>query len=135
MESIMENGDVKLFHSKPLTEVELEMMNILWKLGRGNVNQILEALSEDRKLAYTSVSTIVRILEQKGYVKPIKDGRGHIYEPLIAKEIYEEMSIKHLVNHVFEGAPSSMIKRLIDTKSLSKEELRELKQLLNEKGI
>jgi len=125
----------KKFPSKPLTEVELEMMNIIWKVGRSTVNQILDALPEDRKLAYTSVSTIVRILEQKGYVRPIKDGRGHIYEPLVAKEMYEELSIKHLVNQVFDGTPSSMIKRLIDAKSLSDEELREIKQLLDQRGV
>ncbi len=120
---------------KPLTEVELEMMNIIWRLGKGTVNQILEELPAERKLAYTSVSTIVRILEQKGYLKPIKDGRGHIYQPLVAKEIYEEASIKHLVNHVFDGTPSSLVKRLIGTKELSEPELREIKRLLDEKGI
>ncbi len=70
--------------SRTLTETELELMTPLWKMGEGSVNDILAKLPKERKLAYTSVSTIIRILEQKEVVASRKEGRGHIYFPLIS---------------------------------------------------
>ena len=70
---------------KLLTEVELELMTILWKKGEGSVADVIEGLPKDRNLAYTSVSTILRILEQKGALKTRKEGRGHVYIPALKK--------------------------------------------------
>jgi predicted transcriptional regulator len=120
--------------SKLLTETELELMNILWKLGEGSVNDVLADLPKERDLAYTSVSTILRILEQKKIVSSRKEGRGHIYLPLIKKEAYETTSLQHLVNKVFDGEPSTLVKRLIESRDLDPEELDEIRKLLNEKG-
>ena len=71
--------------TKLLTEVELELMTALWKLGEGSVADVLETLPKERKLAYTSVSTILRILEQKKVLKARKEGRGHVYVPMLEK--------------------------------------------------
>lgn len=92
--------------SKLLTETELELMTILWKLGEGSVSEVLEQLSQERDLAYTSVSTILRILEQKGILDTRKEGRGHIYTPLVTKSDYEIRTVKHVVDRVFNGTPS-----------------------------
>jgi len=118
---------------KLLTDVELELMNILWRLGEGSVNDVLEELPRERKLAYTSVSTILRILEQKEVLSSRKQGRGHIYIPLIKKNEYESKTVKHLVDKVFEGEPSALVLRLLDTKKLSAEDLSEIKKMLNER--
>jgi len=120
--------------SKPLTAVELEMMNVIWRIGPCSVSQVLEQLSAKRELAYTSVSTIVRILEQKGYVTSEKAGRGHLYSAVIGKDEYQAASLKHLVNNVFEGAPSLLVRRLLDSDALSAEELAQIKALLRKKG-
>jgi len=120
--------------SKPLTAVELEMMNVIWRIGPCSVSQVLEQLSAERELAYTSVSTIVRILEQKGYVTSEKAGRGHLYSAVIGKDEYQAASLKHLVNNVFEGAPSLLVRRLLDSDALSAEELAQIKALLRKKG-
>jgi predicted transcriptional regulator len=115
-----------------LTEVELELMNILWKLDEGTVNHVLKELKPDRKLAYTSASTILRILEQKKLVKSRKEGRAHIYTPILDKSSYETISLNHLIENVFNNNPSSMITRLINTKKLSDAEIEKIANILNE---
>ena len=70
---------------KRLTEVELELMSILWRLQGGSVGDVMSALPRERALAYTSVSTILRILEGKGVLAARKEGRGHVYTPLLDK--------------------------------------------------
>jgi predicted transcriptional regulator len=119
---------------KPLTAVELEMMNVIWRMGPCSVAQVLEQLRPTRELAYTSVSTIVRILEQKGFVTSQKAGRGHLYSPAISRDEYQSMSLRHLVNNVFEGAPTLLVRRLLDSDSLTEEDLAEIRSLLRKKG-
>ena len=119
---------------KPLTATELEMMNVIWRIGPCSVAQVLEQLSPTRELAYTSVSTMVRILEQKGYVTSQRAGRGHLYSAAVAKEDYQALSLRHLVDNVFEGTPTLMVKRLLDSNALTEEELSQIKLLLRKKG-
>ncbi len=119
---------------KMLTDVELELMSILWKLEEGSVAEVIEHLPKDRELAYTSVSTILRILEQKHVLKTRKEGRGHIYIPLLQKSDYEAKSVKHMVDKVFDGAPIALVKQLLDTSSISDKDLQELKKLLSQHG-
>lgn len=119
--------------TKILTETELELMNILWRLGGGTVNDVSDQLPKDRKLAYTSVSTILRILEQKQILGVRKQGRGHTYYPKIAKAEYERTSVNHLVAKVFEGEVSTLVKRLVETKGLSQEELTSIKEIFEER--
>ncbi len=115
---------------KLLTEAETELMGILWKLGEGSVADVIEQLPADRDLAYTSVSTFLRILEQKKVLKARKEGRGHIYIPTISKDEYEARTVRHVVDKVFDGAPLSLAKQLINTSKLSKDDIQELKGLL-----
>jgi predicted transcriptional regulator len=116
-----------------LTEVELELMNIVWKLGEASVSDVIDNLPTARKLAYTSVSTMLRILEGKGVLSTRKEGRGHVYLPRIAKEEYEAKTLRHVVDKVFDGAPSSLVRRLLQEEGLSAQELQSIQELLNEK--
>ncbi len=118
---------------KPLTGTELEMMNVIWRIGPCSVAQVLEQLRPTRELAYTSVSTIVRILEQKGYVTSRRAGRGHLYAAAVAKDDYQAMSLKQLVDNVFEGTPTLMVKRLLDSNDLTEQELAQIKLLLRKR--
>jgi predicted transcriptional regulator len=120
--------------AKPLTEVELELMNILWRLDGGTVNDVLAELPRRRPLAYTSVSTILRILEQKQVLGSDKVGRGHRYRPLIAKQDYESFALAQVMGKVFDGQPVALVRRLVDGGQLSREELAELQELLDEKS-
>ena len=119
---------------KELTVVELEMMNVIWRIGPCSVAQVLEQLLPQRELAYTSVSTIVRILEQKGYVTSAKQGRGHVYDAAVSKESYQAQSLKRIVRSVFDGAPSLLVQRLLASETLTPEELTQIQGLLREKA-
>lgn len=120
--------------SKLLTETELELMNILWKIDQGSVHEVMECLPSGRDLAYTSVSTILRILEQKKFVRSQKEGRGHVYSPIVLKQQYEGTSLQHLVTRVFDGTPSTLVRRLLETSDLSDDELKSIRTLLNERS-
>ena len=117
--------------SKMLTDVELELMTILWRIGEGSVAGVMAELPEVRDLAYTSVSTILRILEQKKILKTRKEGRGHIYIPLLSKSDYEAKTVRHVVENVFEGAPVTLIRTLLDTVNLKDEEFEEIRQIIS----
>jgi predicted transcriptional regulator len=118
----------------PLTVTELEMMNVIWRLGPCTVAQVQESLRPERDLAYSSVSTIVRILEQKGFVASIKAGRGHLYSAAVAKHDYQAASLELVVKQVFEDTPTLLVQRLLDSKSLTEKELGEIRALLRRKG-
>jgi predicted transcriptional regulator len=118
---------------KLLADGELELMAILWRLGEGTVSDVIQGLPPERKLAYTSVSTVLRILEQKGVVGSRKEGRGHIYLPILKKADYEAKAVKHVVERVFNGTPVALVRQLLDSVKLDEKEIAELKKLLGEK--
>jgi len=93
---------------KQLTKAEEEIMHILWQLEKANVKDILDQFSEP-KPAYNTVSTIVRILENKGFVDYEKQGKGHLYFPLVKKQDYSNQSINNLVDNYFQGSFKSMV--------------------------
>ena len=115
---------------KLLTEGELELMTVLWKRGEGTVNEVIEQLPAGR--AYTTVSTFLRILEQKGFLAARKEGRGHIYTPAVSKPSYESRTLRDVVERVFEGAPVALARQLLQTENLSGQDLAELRRLIEE---
>ncbi|MEW6056586.1 MAG: BlaI/MecI/CopY family transcriptional regulator [Bdellovibrionota bacterium] len=118
---------------KPLTEVELELMHVIWELGDCTVKDVQTRLAEGRDLAYTSVATIMKILEQKGVLKSRKEDRAHTYHALISRTEYETTSLRHLADNLFHGDPSSMVMRLLSDTKLSKNELAAIRKLINER--
>lgn len=119
---------------RPLTPVELELMQLVWRLGEVSVADVLAALPPERALAYTSVSTVLRILEQKGVVQSRKQGRGHLYSAVLPREAYEAQSVRHLVDTLFEGTPSALVARLVEAVPLAPEEVEQIRKLLKAKG-
>lgn len=130
----MTKSKAKEADGKMLTETELELMTILWKLEEGSVADVIEHLPKERSLAYTSVSTIMRILEQKGVLKTRKEGRGHIYIPELKKSEYEAKTVKHVVERVFDGTPVALVRQLLDSVELNEKDLNALKELINRAG-
>jgi predicted transcriptional regulator len=118
-----------------LTQAELEIMSALWRLEQGTVHQVLENLPSGRRLAYTSVSTILRILEQKQAVGSRREGtgRGHVYFPRVAKEEYEARSLRDLIGRVFDGAPVSLVRCLVEKQDLSESDVAAIRALLEGK--
>ena len=118
---------------KQLTKAEEEVMHILWELERSNVAGILERLPEP-KPAYNTVSTIVRILESKGFVDHQQQGKGYIYFPLISKSEYSHRSLERLVEGYFQGSYKSLVSFFMKKQDLSLQELETLmKELKKDK--
>ncbi len=116
-----------------LTETELELMLILWKLQEASVHDVIAALPKKRVMAYTSASTIIRILEKKGFVSNRKEGKAHLYSPGITKHEYESRTLGHVMGRLFDNTPAALVARLIDSHKLSAKEIAELKRLLDKK--
>ncbi|MBV9575580.1 MAG: BlaI/MecI/CopY family transcriptional regulator [Gammaproteobacteria bacterium] len=116
-----------------LTPVEHELMEILWSLGQGTVRAVLNHLPKNRDLAYTSVSTILRILQQKKILAIEKVGRQHIYRPLLTKQAFANHSIKTIVKQIFSGKPLNLVAHLVDQQALSLEEIKAIQDLLEMK--
>ena len=113
-----------------LTEVELEFMNELWALGEGSVRAVLGQLPRERNLAYTSGATILRILEEKGFVESRKSGKSLVYKPLLAKDKYQTRSLQNLSRTLFDDTPASLVARLVDDSNLTENELEEIRALV-----
>ena len=115
---------------KLLTEVELEFMNELWAIGEGSVRDVLARLPEDRNLAYTSGATILRILEEKCFVKSRKDGKALTYTPLLAKDKYQTRSLQNLSRTLFDDTPATLVARLVDDAGLTEADLENIRALV-----
>ena len=113
-----------------LTEVELEFMSELWSLGEGSVRDVLASLPKERNLAYTSGATILRILEEKGFVKSRKEGKLLIYTPLLAKDQYQTRSLQNLSRTLFDDTPATLVARLVDDEGLTESDLEEIRALV-----
>ncbi|MFN2260977.1 MAG: BlaI/MecI/CopY family transcriptional regulator [Psychroflexus sp.] len=110
---------------RQLTKAEEEIMQILWQLDKVKVAEILEKMSAP-KPAYNTVSTIVRILENKGFVDHEKAGRGFKYFAIIDKESYQKATMNKLVNNYFEGSFKSMVSFFVKENDMNTRELEEI---------
>ncbi|MCX6123759.1 MAG: BlaI/MecI/CopY family transcriptional regulator [Proteobacteria bacterium] len=115
-----------------LTDVELELMTTVWSLGKATVKEVVSALPDTRQLAYTTVATVMKILEQKEFLKCQKDSYAHVFYPTISKSDYEGTCIDHMVTCVFDGEPVALVQRLLNAKKLSKEDLQAIEETLKE---
>lgn len=115
--------------SATLTEAELRLMEVFWERGPATVHQVQEALSG--ALAYNSVLTTIRIMEKKGYVQHLKDGRAHVYRPLVARDEATRFEIRHLLSRFFNNSHELLVLNLLEDKSLDNAELQRLRDLIN----
>jgi predicted transcriptional regulator len=116
--------------SATLTEAELRIMNVLWEKGSATVHEVLEALPEHPALAYNSILTIVRILENKGYVRHVKDKRAHVYTARVERKDAMRFEVSHLLSRFFDNSHELLVLNLLEEKSIDAEELRRLRKLL-----
>src|SRR5262245_60724007 len=104
-----------------LTDVELELMNVIWNLGECTVRDVQAALPKERALAYTSVATMMKILEQKHALSSRRSERAHVYKARLSRVEYEATTLRHVTRNVFQGNPASVVMRLLDETDLSRE--------------
>lgn len=117
---------------KLLTQLELKVMNLLWDRKQAFVKELIEAWDEIPKPAYNTVSTVIRILQEKGFVNHKAFGRSHQYFPVISREDYQKHFMKNVLKNVFAGSVTNMVSTLVDNEDLSDTELETLKRMIED---
>ncbi len=115
-----------------LTDGELRLMEIIWERNEATVNEILEALPKDNPPAYNTVLTIMRILEKKGYVTHVKEGRAFVYRAVIDRNIARRKAVRHLMNNFFENSPGLLMQNIIEDERISTQDLERLKKMIED---
>lgn len=108
-------------------------MQVLWDRGEATVQQVLDVLSNKPPLAYNSVLTTIRILEKKGYVRHVKDGRAHVYAPCIGRQEATRSEIRHLVSRFFKNSQELLALNILEERGVDEEELNRIRALLERK--
>lgn len=119
---------------KMLTDLELKVMQLLWESKKAFVKDLLEQWPDSPTPAYNTVSTIVRILEEKGFVDHESHGRSYQYFPLISKRKYQQNFLSNAIKSVFSGSTTGLISSLLEDKALSEQELQALQDMLDQKS-
>jgi BlaI family transcriptional regulator, penicillinase repressor len=108
-------------------------MDVLWLKGSGTVQQVLDSITEKPALAYNSVLTTIRVLERKGYLKHLKDGRAFTYTPVVGRKEATRSEIRHLVSRFFKNSHEQLVLNLLEDQGIEPEELGRLRQMLTVK--
>jgi len=120
--------------SPNLTEAELRLMDVLWDKGPATVGEVAEALPKDLDLAYNTVLTTLRILEEKGYLEhtKAKEGRAFVYQPVVGRDEAGRSAVRYLVSRFFRNSPELLVLNLLKNEELSDKELGRIRSLLSE---
>jgi predicted transcriptional regulator len=111
-----------------LGDRELDVMGVLWDLGSGTVSEVRDKLPAD--LAYTTVLTILRNLEAKGFVDHVAEGKAHRYAPKVARRTARRSALAKIVDKLFHGSPEQLVAQLVEDEELSPDDLKRLRALL-----
>lgn len=114
------------------TELELEILKVIWRDGPSTVRQVREALEPERKLAHTSVITIMNIMTEKGYLARETEANVHTYRPRISERAVRKNMLGDVVRRVFDGSPVAVMLNLLESSKLKDDELAELRSRLEE---
>jgi predicted transcriptional regulator len=113
------------------TDRELDVMAVLWRSGSGTVNEVREGL--DDELAYTTVLTILRTLEDKGFVTHVAEGKAHRYLPAVTQTVAGKSALARVLDKIFGGSSEQLLTQLVSDRNLDPAELRRLRRLLNDR--
>ncbi len=116
--------------SKTLTDGELRIMQVMWKLQNATVKEVTAVLQETEDVAYNTVQTMLRILEEKHYLQHTKHGRSFIYSPLVQQHKARSAALKHLLSSFFDDSPQSLVVNLLENEELDASEIQKLKELI-----
>lgn len=111
------------------TERELDVMGVLWDQGGGTVAEVRERLQDD--LAYTTVLTVLRTLEDKGYVGHVEEGKAYRYHPLVERQAAGSSVLRRMMRKLFKDSPELLLTHLVSDRQLSDDELRRMRALLD----
>jgi BlaI family transcriptional regulator, penicillinase repressor len=116
--------------SAGLTDAESEVMAVLWRLRRASVNDVVTAMNETRAVTYSTVQTMLRILETKGYLTHDKVARAFVYRPVIDERQARRRALRHLVRRLFDGSPSLLVLNVLEDEDLDPAEREQLRKLI-----
>lgn len=119
--------------TKTLTEGELRIMDVVWRLERANVREVAAALRPNNDLAYNTVQTMLGILTDKGYLHRAKEGRAFVYEPRVTRGGARRQAVSHLLDRFFGGSPRELVLDLVNADDLDVAQIDELRALLAER--
>ena len=111
------------------TDRELDVMAVLWARGSGTVSEVRDALAGD--FAYTTVLTVLRTLEDKGYVTHVSEGKAHRYTPAVEPDVAGRSAINRIVDTMFAGSPALLLTQLVSDRRLDRKKLKQLRALLD----
>jgi predicted transcriptional regulator len=118
--------------SPALTDAEARIMSVLWQRHTATVGDVVAALKKRRPVSYSTVQTILRILEMKGYVAHEKVARAFIYRPVVDERQARRRALKHLVSRLFNDSPSLLVLNVLEDDQIEAEELQRLKKLIEQ---
>jgi predicted transcriptional regulator len=116
--------------SSTLTEAELRLMKILWRRGASAVTDLVEAMPDGEPLAYNSVLTTIRILEQKGYVTHRQEGRAFVYSPVVAQDEAGRTEVRHVLGRFFGNSREQLLISVLGDEEITADELARLKEAI-----
>jgi BlaI family transcriptional regulator, penicillinase repressor len=114
-----------------LSEREVDVMNVLWRRGSATVSEVLDELQDE--LAYTTVLTILQRLEDKGHVGHRSEGKAHRYLPILERGAVQDSALERMTRKLFAGSPKLLVTRLLGEGELTRDQLRELRALVDER--
>jgi len=120
--------------SKYPTELELEILKVLWRDGPSSVRDVRDALADFRDLAYTSVMTIMTIMTRKGYLRRSRNGKSYTYRASVGEDRVTRGMLGDLVDRVFDGSAAAAMVNLLETGDIDDAELEKLRKLIDEKA-
>jgi BlaI family transcriptional regulator, penicillinase repressor len=118
--------------SPALTDAESRVMSVLWQRETATVGDVVAALAQERAVTYSTVQTILRILETKGYVTHEKVARAFVYRPAVDERQARQRALKHLVARLFNGSPSLLVLNVLEDEAIDRTELKRLKKLIRD---
>ena len=113
-----------------LTAQELAIMKVVWRLGQPTVRDVYQALLESRHIAYTTVMTMMNILEQKGYLKKHQEDRAYVYQPSQPQQQVIRSMVREFVNRVFNGSAEPLLVHLVEVQHLTEKDLEEIRRTI-----
>ena len=114
------------------SELEPQVLSVLWEKGSGTVRDVMAAFPDGKQRAYTTLLTVLQVLEKKGLVRHTRDGLAHVYLPNVTREEVVQPLLKGLVKGVFGGEPTRVVQALLETGSVGPAELKQIRKLIND---
>lgn len=121
--------------SSALTDLQLAVMNVMWRLGQATVSEVVHALEQDgRALAPTTVATLLQRLSKQGWIDATKVGRNYVYAPRMQQREAATAALRNLVRGFFGGSPVALTAQLLESDAVTPEDLAEMRSLLRKKS-